>query len=50
MLKQFKIKVELEYTKGEIGAEQVLNITKWYTQPVKGNWDTFTRLFLDYVR
>ena len=50
MLKQFNIKVEIVYNKGEPGAEQVLNITKWYTQPVQGNWDTFTNMFLAYVR
>ena len=50
MLKQFNIKVELVYNKGEPSAEQVLNITKWYTQPVQGNWDTFTNMFLVYVR
>lgn len=50
MFKNFNIKVELTYSKGEPGAEQVLNITKQYTQPVQGNWDTFTNMFLAYVR
>lgn len=57
MLKTFNILVEMEYTSNtpsidgsETLTEEVLNISKWYKQPVNGNWSTFMNMFLNYVR
>lgn len=48
MLKNFNIVVSLTYL--DETSTEPLNITKSYTQPVQGNWNTFRDLFLAYVR
>lgn len=55
MLKTYDILVEMNYKSvvvDETGTntEEVLNISKWYKQPVEGNWSTFMNMFLNYVR
>lgn len=50
MIKDYSIQVSLNYTKtDEAGVETRLNITKWYTQRVQGNWSTFKNQFLNYL-
>lgn len=49
MRQNFDVKVTLKYH-DILTPENSLNITKYYVQPIQGNWNTFRQQFLDYVR
>lgn len=48
MIDHFYVTVELKYS--DVAGGEPLNISKTYTQPIEGNWNTFRELFLNYVR
>lgn len=49
MRKEYTIKIVLYYH--DISSPgNTLNITKYYIQPIQGNWDIFKRQFINYVR
>ncbi|ADG60061.1 hypothetical protein Acj9p161 [Acinetobacter phage Acj9] len=49
MLEDFKISVRLTYTEITDPSTEI-NITKVYTQPIRGDWNVFRQQFINYVR
>lgn len=49
MLETFKVVVKLTYT-DILDPSTEINITKTYTQPIRGDWNVFRQQFINYVR